>query len=190
MQIRDVIDSDWPVIWGFMQQILAAGDTYCWPTDTSEDAARAWWMGKPGGRVLVAVDEGAVVGTAEVHPNQPLPVATSPTQASWCRRPQPVEVWDVPWPTACSRSQRRMGLRRCSSTQSWRPMSPPYASGNRSASRYLPPCRKRSDILTVDWSAFTSCTDSCDNQGSDRLRLGQTHSRTPLPRLPTVTRTE
>ena len=54
-----------------MQQILAAGDTYCWPTDTSEDAARGWWMGKPGGRVLVAVDEGAVVGTAEVHPNQP-----------------------------------------------------------------------------------------------------------------------
>jgi GNAT superfamily N-acetyltransferase len=28
-------------------------------------------MGKPGGRVLVAVDDGAVVGTAELHPNQP-----------------------------------------------------------------------------------------------------------------------
>src|SRR5215207_1956387 len=72
-----------------------------------------------------------------------------------------------------------MGLRRCSSTQSWRPMSPPYASGNHSASRFSPPCRTRSDILTVDWSAFTSCTGSCDNQGSDRLRLGQTHSRGP-----------
>ena len=34
-------------------------------------AARAWWTGKPGGRVLVAVDDGAVVGTAELHPNQP-----------------------------------------------------------------------------------------------------------------------
>jgi GNAT superfamily N-acetyltransferase len=71
MEIRDVLDSDWAVIWGFMQQILASGDTYCWPTDTSEDAARAWWMGKPGGRVLVAVDDGEVVGTAELHPNQP-----------------------------------------------------------------------------------------------------------------------
>jgi GNAT superfamily N-acetyltransferase len=28
-------------------------------------------LGKPGGRVLVAVDDGAVVGTAELHPNQP-----------------------------------------------------------------------------------------------------------------------
>jgi hypothetical protein len=25
-------------------------------------------LGKPGGRVLVAVDDGAVVGTAELHP--------------------------------------------------------------------------------------------------------------------------
>jgi GNAT superfamily N-acetyltransferase len=71
MEIRDVVDSDWAAIWGFMRQILAAGDTYCWPSDTSEEAARAWWMGKPGGRVLVAVDDGAVVGTAELHPNQP-----------------------------------------------------------------------------------------------------------------------
>jgi GNAT superfamily N-acetyltransferase len=54
-----------------MQPILAAGDTYCWPTDTTEEAARTWWMGKPGGRVFVAVEDGAVVGTAEVHPNQP-----------------------------------------------------------------------------------------------------------------------
>jgi GNAT superfamily N-acetyltransferase len=71
MQIRDVVDSDWASIWGFMQQILAAGDTYCWPADTSENAARAWWMGKPDGRVLVAVEDGAVVGTVELHPNQP-----------------------------------------------------------------------------------------------------------------------
>ena len=25
MEIRDVVDSDWAAIWGFMQQILAAG---------------------------------------------------------------------------------------------------------------------------------------------------------------------
>jgi len=71
MEIRDVVDSDWAAVWGFLQQIVAAGDTYCWPSDTTEDAARTWWMGKPGGRVLVAVDDGAVVGTAELHPNQP-----------------------------------------------------------------------------------------------------------------------
>jgi GNAT superfamily N-acetyltransferase len=71
MEIRHVVDSDWAAVWGFMQPILAAGDTYCWPTDTTEEAARTWWMGKPGGQVFVAVEDGAVVGTAELHPNQP-----------------------------------------------------------------------------------------------------------------------
>ena len=71
MEIRDAVDADWAAVWGFLQQIVGAGDTYCWPPDTSEEAARTWWMRKPGGRVLVAVDDGAVVGTAELHPNQP-----------------------------------------------------------------------------------------------------------------------
>ena len=71
MEIREAIDTDWADIWRFARPILAAGDTYCWPQDTSGDAARTWWMGKVGGRVLVAVDNGAVVGTAEIHPNQP-----------------------------------------------------------------------------------------------------------------------
>jgi GNAT superfamily N-acetyltransferase len=71
MEIRDVVDSDWAAVWAFMQPILAAGDSYCWPTDTTEEAARTWWLGKPGGQVFVAVEDGAVVGTAELHPNQP-----------------------------------------------------------------------------------------------------------------------
>lgn len=71
MEIRYAIDSDWAEIWRFMRPILAVGDTYCWPRETSEDAARTWWMGKPDGRVLVAIDNDAVVGTAEIHPNQP-----------------------------------------------------------------------------------------------------------------------
>jgi L-amino acid N-acyltransferase YncA len=71
VEIRDAVDSDWAAIWEFLQPIIAAGDTYCWPSDSSEAAARTWWMAKLGGRVLVAVDAGAVVGSAEIHPNQP-----------------------------------------------------------------------------------------------------------------------
>lgn len=71
VQIRDVGDGDWAQVWPFLRDIVAAGETYCWPRDTTEAAARTWWLGKPGGRVLVAVDEGRVVGTAELHPNQP-----------------------------------------------------------------------------------------------------------------------
>lgn len=75
MRIRPAEPEDWPAIWPFLARIVAAGDTYCWPRDTGEAAARQWWMGKPGGRVYVAVDSqdgaGAVLGTAELHPNQP-----------------------------------------------------------------------------------------------------------------------
>ncbi len=76
MLIRAARSDDWPAIWPFLQRIVAAGDTYCWPPDTTDAAARIWWMAKPGGRVYVAVDDagttgGDILGTAELHPNQP-----------------------------------------------------------------------------------------------------------------------
>lgn len=71
MEIREARDGDWAQIWPFLRDVVAAGETYCWPRDTTEADARQWWMGKPGGRVFVADDGGRVLGTAEVHPNQP-----------------------------------------------------------------------------------------------------------------------
>jgi L-amino acid N-acyltransferase YncA len=71
MRIRDAVAGDWPEIWPIVRAVVAAGDTYCWPVDTTEDAARQWWTGKPGGRVFLAEDGGNVLGTAELHPNQP-----------------------------------------------------------------------------------------------------------------------
>ena len=71
MEIREAREGDWAQIWPFLRDVVAAGETYCWPRDTSEADARAWWTGKPGGRVFVADDDGRVLGTAELHPNQP-----------------------------------------------------------------------------------------------------------------------
>lgn len=72
MILREATESDWAGIWPFMSIILAAGDTYCFAHDATAESARTWWMGKPGGRVFVAVDDaGAIIGTAELHPNQP-----------------------------------------------------------------------------------------------------------------------
>ena len=166
MEIRDVVDSDWAAVWGFLQQIVAAGDTYCWPPDTSEDAARMWWMGKPGGRVLVAVDDGAVVGTAELHPNQPAAgshVANAGFMVS---------------PTVAGRGVGRAraprglvvgGAGGDAGAQS--------GCGSRSASRFSPPSRKLSDIQSVDLSGCTSCTGSCDSpplsSGGEQLQLQQ-----------------
>lgn len=70
--IERATDAHWPGIWALMAPILTAGETYCWPADSSEEAARKWWLGKPDGRVFVAVSaDGTVLGTAEMHPNQP-----------------------------------------------------------------------------------------------------------------------
>jgi ribosomal protein S18 acetylase RimI-like enzyme len=71
MEIRQAREGDWVEIWPFLRDVLEAGETYCWPRDSSEADARTWWMAKPGGRVFVAVEEDRVLGTAELHPNQP-----------------------------------------------------------------------------------------------------------------------
>ncbi len=69
--VRDATEDDWAAIWPFLREIVAAGDTYCWPRDVTEATARAKWMQEAPGRTVVAVDAaGAVLGTAETHPNQ------------------------------------------------------------------------------------------------------------------------
>jgi ribosomal protein S18 acetylase RimI-like enzyme len=70
--IRDATPDDWAAIWPFLHGIVAAGDTFSWAPDTSEEDARAMWLKQPPGRTVVAVDDvGTVLGTAETHPNQP-----------------------------------------------------------------------------------------------------------------------
>ncbi len=70
MLIREATHADWPAIWPFMREIVAAGETYTYPRDLPEEQARAMWLLEPPGRTVVAVDEdGAVLGTAKMNPN-------------------------------------------------------------------------------------------------------------------------
>ncbi len=69
--IRAATDDDWPGIWAFLGEIVAAGETYGYDRDLSEGRARGLWMLEPPGRTVVAADEGgSVVGSAKLHPNQ------------------------------------------------------------------------------------------------------------------------
>ncbi len=71
MLIRDTTADDWPGIWAFMSRIVAAGDTFCWDTDTSSGQAQAMWLHQAPGATVVAVDaDGTILGTAEMHRNQ------------------------------------------------------------------------------------------------------------------------
>lgn len=71
MLIRDATPDDWAAIWPFLHRIVAAGETYCYDRDLTEDQARSLWLLEPPGRTIVAVDgHHAVLGTARAHPNQ------------------------------------------------------------------------------------------------------------------------
>jgi GNAT superfamily N-acetyltransferase len=75
LTIRDAGPDDWRAIWPFLRQVAAAGETYCWPADLSEELAHAEWMELPAGVVLVAVASAgdgtrSIVGTAVIHPNR------------------------------------------------------------------------------------------------------------------------
>jgi ribosomal protein S18 acetylase RimI-like enzyme len=70
MLIRNATDDDWPAIWAFMREIVAAGETFSWDREMGQEEARAMWMHELPGRTVVAVENaGRVVGTAETHPN-------------------------------------------------------------------------------------------------------------------------
>lgn len=69
--IRDATPVDWAAIWPFMQPIVAAGETYSYDRDLTEQRARELWLLDPPGRTVVAVEPDAtVLGIAKMHPNQ------------------------------------------------------------------------------------------------------------------------
>ncbi|MFE2051874.1 GNAT family N-acetyltransferase [Streptomyces sp. NPDC059459] len=74
MLIREATAGDWPHIWPIWHRIVAAGETYAWDPDTSEEDARALWT-DPAKRVYVVEDEGTVVASAYVTPNYGGPAA-------------------------------------------------------------------------------------------------------------------
>ncbi|KAA2266571.1 GNAT family N-acetyltransferase [Solihabitans fulvus] len=76
MQIRPVRVEDWPAIWPFLHDIVAAGETYTYDRDLTEDRARSIWLLEPPGHTVIAVDAaGVVLGTAKMNPNQAGPGA-------------------------------------------------------------------------------------------------------------------
>ncbi|WP_299538130.1 GNAT family N-acetyltransferase [uncultured Streptomyces sp.] len=70
MLIREATTEDWPAIWPFFHDIVAAGETFTYPLQLGHDDARDWWILAPPQRTVVAVDEdGTVLGTAKMNRN-------------------------------------------------------------------------------------------------------------------------
>lgn len=71
VEVRDAHDDDWPVIWPFFAETVAAGETYAFPDGLDQTTARPWWMERPPARTVVAVEDGLVLGSAKYGPNRP-----------------------------------------------------------------------------------------------------------------------
>jgi|ERR1051326_3052013 ribosomal protein S18 acetylase RimI-like enzyme len=70
MQIRAAHPTeDSAAIWAILEPVLRAGETYALPRDMTRDSALDYWFA-PAHEVFVAEDDGAVVGTYFLQPNQ------------------------------------------------------------------------------------------------------------------------
>lgn len=70
MLIREATAEDWPAIWPFFHEIVAAGEALTYPLNLGKDDGREWWYLSAPNRTVVAVDgEGTVLGTAKMNRN-------------------------------------------------------------------------------------------------------------------------
>jgi L-amino acid N-acyltransferase YncA len=70
--VREATAEDWPDLWPIVREVVRAADTFSYDPAMTEAQARAAWLDAPV-RVVVAVRDGAVVGTANMYPNRPGP---------------------------------------------------------------------------------------------------------------------
>jgi tRNA (cmo5U34)-methyltransferase len=71
VDVRAASEADWPSIWPFFSEIVAARETIPYDEDISEAAARSMWMAKAGARTSIAVGpDDAIVGSASMDANR------------------------------------------------------------------------------------------------------------------------
>ena len=69
LDIRPATPADASAIWSIIGAVIAAGETYALPRDLTREAGLAYWLG-PDRETFVAVEDGQVLGTYYIKPNQ------------------------------------------------------------------------------------------------------------------------
>lgn len=69
MNIREATSEDFRQIWPIFNEIVAAGETYAFPRDTTEEQALALWIDSPK-QTYVFVEGGQILGTYFIRTNQ------------------------------------------------------------------------------------------------------------------------
>jgi len=69
LTVRAAGPDDADAIWGILEPVIRAGDTYTLPREMSREAALAFWFAS-GHEVFVAEEDGRRLGTYFLRPNQ------------------------------------------------------------------------------------------------------------------------
>lgn len=69
--IRPIQNSDWPDTWAIIEPVFRAGETYSFDAGISQDEAFRVWVSLPAATFVAEAENGAVLGTYYIKPNQP-----------------------------------------------------------------------------------------------------------------------
>jgi RimJ/RimL family protein N-acetyltransferase len=69
--VRSYRTEDWPQLWPILRTTFAAGDTYAFPPDSTEEEIRKIWIELPQATYVACSADGAIIGTYKLQPNQP-----------------------------------------------------------------------------------------------------------------------
>lgn len=69
--IRIFQPADWPAVWTMLRETFASGDTYPFDPSSSEAEIHAVWIEMPQATYVACADDGRIVGTYVLKPNQP-----------------------------------------------------------------------------------------------------------------------
>jgi L-amino acid N-acyltransferase YncA len=70
LNIRPATEADHKAVWNIFHEVVVAGDTYAFDPQISRDDALAYWF-QPGTKTYAAEENGKIVGTYILKPNQP-----------------------------------------------------------------------------------------------------------------------
>ena len=71
--IRNYEERDWKSVWHVIEPVFRAGETYAYATDITEDEAYEVWIEKPSATFVAKDENGEIIGTYYIKPNQPGP---------------------------------------------------------------------------------------------------------------------
>ena len=70
-RVRRYQKEDWPGVWSMLRATFDAGDTYSFAPGSSEEEIHRVWVEVPLATYVVTADDGSIVGTYHLKPNQP-----------------------------------------------------------------------------------------------------------------------